>query len=125
MKPENKKFLDDNRRYHTTLVQAHFMAMLDGNTRSEFVRVMNEEFQPGYTADLWCPPCVSDMVLAVYRRYDEYLAANPEPVPIAEPALVVEPIIDPPVTEDESEYRTDPADDFAPKAPHPKNYHRR
>lgn len=88
MKPENRKFLDDNRHHHTTLVRAFYLRHLDGNTRSMMQQVMAEEFQPGYSADLWCPTCCADMVLAVYRRYDEWLAANPDPVPEAEPLNV-------------------------------------
>lgn len=88
MKPENKAFLDSNRHHHDTLVKAFYLRHLDGNTRSEMQRIMSEEFQPGYTSDLWCAPCVSDMVLALYRRYDEWLVANPPPVEMVEPVIV-------------------------------------
>jgi hypothetical protein len=79
MKPENRKFLDDNRHHHFTLVNAQYMKGLNANERDGMLRVMGEEFQPGYYTDLWCPPCVSDMVLLLYRRYDEWLAANVGP----------------------------------------------
>lgn len=76
MKPENRKFLDDNRHFHTTLVQAQYLKGLNGNERSGMLNVMREEFQPGYTTDLWCPTCVADFVLALYRYYDDFLTAE-------------------------------------------------
>lgn len=122
MKPENKQLLDQYRNYHTTLVKAGYMMGLDGSTRSNMVRIITEEFQPGYATDLWCPPCVSDMVLLLYRHYDTWLANNPETPPMIEQA------------EDEPELVTDPTQDFAAasepvviKANFPKhqNRHRR
>lgn len=80
MNPVNKQFLDDNRHHHTCLVKAFYLRHLDGRTRSEMVRVMQEEFHPGYHTDLWCGPCVSDMVIKLYRHYDEWLAANAEKI---------------------------------------------
>lgn len=37
------------------------------------VRIINEEFQAGYTADLWCSHCVAEMVKKLYRHYDDFL----------------------------------------------------
>lgn len=92
MKPENKQFLDDNRHFHDTLIKAFYMKGLNANQREGMVRVMREEFQPGYSTDLWCPPCVSDMVKLLYRLYDDLLAKQtkePEPAkPISEPMIV-------------------------------------
>ncbi len=75
MKPENKQFLDDNRRHHDTLTQAGFMSM-DGNIKQEMLNVYRQEFDERYHTSLWCSTCVSDMVRLVYRRYDEYLKEN-------------------------------------------------
>lgn len=108
MKPENKKFLDDNRHHHTTLVKAFYLRHLDGNTRSMMQQVMAEEFQPGYAADLWCPTCCADMVTALYRRYDDWLAANPEP---AEVAPVIEVTPEPPA---EAEQLPEPEEPLPP-----------
>jgi hypothetical protein len=65
-----------------TLVQAQYMKGLNGQERDDMQRIMSEEFQPGYHADLWCPPCVSDMILTLYRLYDAWLAAQPPESPI-------------------------------------------
>jgi hypothetical protein len=72
MKPENKTFLDANEHYFITLRDAGYMKGLDGNTRSGMARVITEEFQPGYATDMWCPPCVADMVRLLYRYYYEW-----------------------------------------------------
>lgn len=90
MKPENKTFLDTNRRHADTLNRAGYLRGLDGNTRSEMQRIFGEEFQPGYIADLWCPVCVADMVRHLYQRYDTWLIANPEP-PAADSLITTEP----------------------------------
>ena len=86
MKPENKAFLEENRKHWFTLRDAKYLRHLDGNTRSRMVQVMSEEFQPGYTADLWCAPCVSEMVTTLYRRFEEWEAAQvPEPPSLLDP----------------------------------------
>jgi len=89
MNPVNKKFLEDNRHHWITLRDAKYLRHLDGNTRSRMVQVMSEEFQPGYTADLWCAPCVSEMITTLYQRFEQWEAAqsvftidpNPQPKP--------------------------------------------
>lgn len=73
MKPENRKFLDDNRHHHNTLVNAGYLRHLNANERDGMQRVMSEEFQKGYTADLWCPDCVAEMVKRLYNEYDKFL----------------------------------------------------
>lgn len=72
MKPENKKFLEDNEHTWITLRDAGYMMGLDGATRSRMVAVIHEEFQPGYATDMWCPPCVADMVTLLYRHYNAW-----------------------------------------------------
>lgn len=72
MKPENKKFLEDNEHTWITLRDAGYMMGLDGATRSRMVAVICEEFQPGYATDMWCPPCVADMVTLLYRHYNAW-----------------------------------------------------
>lgn len=87
MKPENRKFLDEHRHVHDTLVKAFYVKHLDGPTRSAMVRIMREEWQPRYSPDLWCGPCVADMVLSVYRHYDDWLVRNQEPTTEDDPLI--------------------------------------
>jgi hypothetical protein len=77
MKPENKAFLDANRHHYETFKKAQYMRHLNAHEREGMQRVMREEFQPGYNSDLWCPPCVADMVVKLYERYDEWLSQQP------------------------------------------------
>ncbi len=77
MKPENKTFLDEQRHHHTTLVKAFYLRSLSGEVRSRMQQIIAEEFQPGYSADLWCPPCVVEMVKKLYKHYDEWLEKQP------------------------------------------------
>lgn len=77
MKPENKQFLDENRHHHETLIKAFYLRSLSGEVRSRMQQIIAEEFQPGYSTDLWCPTCISDMVRKLYRHYDEWLAQQP------------------------------------------------
>lgn len=77
MTPENKKYLDDNIGYWITLRDAFYLRGLNGETRSNFQRIMSEEFVPGYTADLWCPQCCMDMVKNLYQHYERWQAAQP------------------------------------------------
>lgn len=76
MRAENKQFLDDNRRHYDTLVQAQFVQHLDAATRDRLLQVVQEEFAPGYQANLWCGTCVADLLKFTYQRYDEWLQKN-------------------------------------------------
>ena len=84
MKPENKAFLEEKESVWITLRDAGYMIGLDGNTRSRMVEIIKEEFQPGYATDLWCPPCVGDMVTLLYRYFNEWREKNREPA-LADP----------------------------------------
>ncbi len=77
MTEEDKKFLDDNRHHHETLVKAFYLRSLSAETRTRMQDIIVKYFQPGYHTDLWCGPCVSDMVLKLYKHYDEWLAQQP------------------------------------------------
>lgn len=76
MKPENKEFLDANRHHYDTYVKAFYVRGLSANEREGMQRVMREEFQPGYHTDLWCGPCLVDMLIKLYRHYDEWIQQN-------------------------------------------------
>lgn len=78
MTPENIQFLNDNRIHHETLTKAFYMRSLSAETRQRMQDIISQEFQPGYSTDLWCPPCVSDMVKKLYRHYDEWLEKQKE-----------------------------------------------
>lgn len=78
MTPEDIQFLNDNRHHHTTLVKAFYLRSLSAEVRSKMQQIIADEFQKGYSTDLWCGPCVTEMVLKLYRHYDEWIKQNNE-----------------------------------------------
>lgn len=76
MTPENIQFLNDNRTHHDTLVNAGYLRGLSAETRQRMQDVIRQEWEPTYYTDLWCPPCVCDMLKKLYRHYDEWLNQN-------------------------------------------------
>lgn len=75
--PETIQFLNDNREHHTTLVNAGYLRGLSADTRQRMQDAIRENWEPTYHTDLWCGPCMSDMVKKLYRLYDEWLAQQP------------------------------------------------
>ncbi len=77
MSPEDIQFLNDNRHHHDTLIKAFYLRSLSGEIRSRMQQIIADEFQKGYSTDLWCPPCVCEMVKKLYRHYDEWIEKQP------------------------------------------------
>lgn len=75
--PNDIQFLNDNRHHYETLIKAFYLRSLSGEVRSRMQEIIGKYWQSGYSTDLWCPPCVSDMVKKLYRHYDEWLARQP------------------------------------------------
>jgi hypothetical protein len=78
MKPENKAILDANRHHYETATKAGYVKHFNAKEKEDLLRVMREEFQPGYYFDMWCPPCVFDFIKLIYQRYDAWIAAQPK-----------------------------------------------
>lgn len=76
MREENRQFLEDNYGYWITLRDADYMRGLNSHQLEGMVRVMREEFIPGYICDTWCPSCVAEMMRNLYTRYDQWKAAQ-------------------------------------------------
>lgn len=76
MTPEDKQFLDTNREHNDTLEKAGYLRGLSGETRQTMQDVIRRNWEPTYYTDLWCPPCVCDMLRKLYRHYDEWLKQN-------------------------------------------------
>lgn len=86
MTPSNKATLDKHYHHWRTLRDAQYLRGLNIHEREDMVRVLREEFWPGYTYDGWCGSCVADMVRTLYTRYDKWLSEQPPPEP--EPIIV-------------------------------------
>lgn len=65
-------FLNHNRPHYDTLVKADFITNIDYSIKNGLVEVA-QVFQPGYNTNLWCGPCVVQLVKFVYTRYDQWL----------------------------------------------------
>lgn len=76
MTPDHIQFLNDNRQHHDTLVKAGYLRGLSGETRQKMQDIIRANWEPGYHTDLWCPPCVTEMLKKLYRLYDEWIKEN-------------------------------------------------
>lgn len=86
MKPENKAFLEEHRSIWDTLRKAQYLRFPHQGIKDGLVRIMREEFRPGYTADLWCTHCVATMVREVYTEFEKWETAQvKEPVIVSDP----------------------------------------
>lgn len=68
--PTQKQFLENTRPHYTTLVQAGFLQNI-GQQEKDGLLEIARVFAPGYQANLWCSPCVCDLVKYVYTQYDK------------------------------------------------------
>ncbi len=74
---EDRQFLEDNRDHYNTLINADYMRGLSGETRSRMQSIIRQYWESTYHTDLWCPPCIAEMVKKLYKLYDEWLAQQP------------------------------------------------
>jgi hypothetical protein len=77
MKTENKETLDRHYHHWKTLRDAQYLRGLNVHERADMLRILREEFWPGYTYDEWCSSCVTQMVTHLYQRYDKWLSEQP------------------------------------------------
>jgi hypothetical protein len=93
MKQHNITTLEKHYHHWITLRDGQYLRGLNIHEREDMLRVLREEFWPGYTYDEWCGSCVADMVKEVYSRYDKWKGEQPapviEPTPPYEAPLVV------------------------------------
>lgn len=123
MKPENKAILDANRHHYETVSKAGYVKHFNAHEREELLRVMREEFQPNYTTDMWCGPCVFDFVKLLYQSYDKWLSDS-QPKEEAITVHATFPKADPPQTSD-NEKDTIRTQDIKPNTPNGNNSSRR
>lgn len=70
MNQSNSDFLDQHRSVYTTLVNAGFIQNLTNEVRQDFLRIIREEFSPGYLCCLHCGGDVAAMVKYAYTQFD-------------------------------------------------------
>lgn len=79
MRQENIDFLEANRHVHHEVVHVETATGARGII-NDLLRIMREEFAPGYVYDGGCGNCIFNMVKLLYRYFDEWRAANPVPI---------------------------------------------
>lgn len=89
MKKENKDYLDAHRDALEEITKAQTCKKANA-IKGDLVRIMREEFYPGYTIDDSCISCLFNMVPMLYQRYDKWLSEQPDPaaaaaVPVEKP----------------------------------------
>lgn len=62
MTDQNTAFIEQHRHFLNDWHQSQVYRNLSGEIRNGFMRVIGEEFQPGYYADLQCGDCVGRML---------------------------------------------------------------
>jgi hypothetical protein len=87
MKRENKVFLDNHRDAYTEILKAQSAKKANG-VRNDFVRIMREEFIPGYVISFDCGSCLFDLVKLLYQKYDAWLANQPKEEPNTNKTLI-------------------------------------
>jgi hypothetical protein len=69
MSPENRAALERYRGHYDAWVNDKCLYSLDGG-ENEILRVIREEWDPTYKADLWCGSCRAKMVVFAFQMMD-------------------------------------------------------
>lgn len=83
MNPENKIFLDDHRFVYDEILNAQ-TAKKANAFKTDLIRILREEFYPGYAVTEDCVSCLFEVVRLLYTKYDQWLKDQEakEPVPV-------------------------------------------
>lgn len=75
--PDRHQFMADNRPHYNTLVKADFLTNIGQPVKQGLLDIA-QIFAPAYQANLWCGPCVCDLVKFAYLQYDKWIAEQPK-----------------------------------------------
>jgi hypothetical protein len=73
--PQDITFMEANRPHYNTLVQAQFLTNIGYDIKEGILNIARK-FDPGYMANLWCSPCVCDLVKYAYVQFDKWKEQN-------------------------------------------------
>ena len=76
MTDDSIKFLEENRHHYDLLIRAGYVKHVDNAFKEKLLQVIRTEFQPAYNANLWCGPCVMDMINFAWTQYDKEYPVN-------------------------------------------------
>lgn len=78
MNHQNKALLDAHEHFYLIYVRNQTISGMSQQVKNDLLRVMREEFVPGYTYDEWCPHCVGKFLEQVYQHYERWKASHIE-----------------------------------------------
>jgi hypothetical protein len=94
MKPENRLFLEQWKPFYEKHLRDGTIHM-HMEDRRKMLKVIREEFDKNYVADVSCGPCLTDLLKMAYNNFNATEQLADEPV---EPTIhMTFPKIDPPV----------------------------
>jgi hypothetical protein len=73
---EDKEWLDANRSHWDLWDRAQIFNQLDSATRDGYLNMIRKYYNPGYITNMWCSPCVVDMMKYLYTQYDKSIQAG-------------------------------------------------
>jgi hypothetical protein len=72
MNQENKQFLDEHRFVYDEILNAQ-TAKKANIFKTDLIRILREEFYPGYAVTEDCVSCLFEVVRLLYTKYDQLL----------------------------------------------------
>lgn len=87
---EDKDFLEANRGHYNTAVNAGFIQDLGQDIKSRMVDIIKRYFAPAYLTNLWCGPCIIDMVKYLYTQYDAMPVIKHETFPKHDEPVIID-----------------------------------
>lgn len=66
----DKDFVEINRAHYNTLTKAGFVQNLSNEIKSEMLKIIRENFNPGYLCCMHCPGDIAAMIKYLYTQYD-------------------------------------------------------
>lgn len=79
---EDIEFLNNNRQHWDIWQRAQVFNHLDYGIRLKLLEIIHTYWSPVYNVNLWCSPCVVDMLRFAYTQYDKYLLSIENDKPI-------------------------------------------
>lgn len=70
MLPHNRQRLESYRQYYDSWVNDRYLFSLGGDVKEDIQRIIREEWQPGYTCQMWCGYCVAKMIVLAFESMD-------------------------------------------------------
>lgn len=89
MTDQQKQFMADNRPHYETLIRADFLTNIGQDVKTGLLDVARV-FAPAMQANLWCGPCVCDLVKFAYTQYDKWAVEELNKAIIESPKDVIQ-----------------------------------